>query len=231
MSSQSRRRFPILLVCHELIFQESGATTDVLRVCSRQLCEYGEDCSCTYKRADYGDIGAGSKFFNIYSSAVPPGICQGGPRAGQSCLPSTIFREPSQAASNPAERAVGGGGRDTAQVRAIEGSNSAQTCGPPEGGGKCVAFSRVSIVRGNFGACLERDTTRMIAGDRSKQPCLSWNPNPILFGVNDPYHFIPTAGYMPPQNSGQYYCTAPVRQPRDVTLVAWSFAGLPGSMR
>lgn len=196
------------------------------------FCEYGEDCSCTYKRADYGDVGGASKFFEVYSDAVPPGICQGGPRAGQSCIPTTIFHPPSgDVGTSPADRAAGGGAGDTAQARAIEGSNAAQTCGPPEGGGKCVAFSNVSIVRGNFGACLERDTTRMIAGDRSKQPCLTWNPNPILFGINDPYHFVPTSGYLPPQNSGQYYCLSPVRAPKDTSLGASSFAAFPGAMR
>lgn len=205
--------------------------TDVLQGYARaNFCEYGEDCSCTYKRADYGDFGAGSKFFNVYSSAVPPGICQGGPRAGQSCIPTTIFHPPSGTSGSPADRAAGGGSSDTAQARAIEGSNASQTCGPPEAGGKCVAFSQVSIVRGNFGACLERDTTRMIAGDRSKQPCLTWNPNPILFGMNDPYHFVPTSGYLPPQNSGQYYCLSPVRAPKDTTLGAGSFAAYAGAI-
>lgn len=165
------------------------------------FCEYGEDCACTYKRAQYGGTGGTSKFFGVYAQGVSPGICAGGPRDGQSCIPETIFKLPTT-------------GSDT--VRAIEGSNASQTCGSPDLGGRCVAFDSVSIVRGNFGACLERDTSVTKKDGQVSAACLTWNPNPLLFGVNDPYHFVPTAGYLPPQNSGQYYCLSPARDPRRV---------------
>lgn len=180
------------------------------------VCEYGEDCACGYKRADYS---ASSKFFDVFSDAVPPGVCLGGPRNGQSCLPSTIYSLSSQKSncedsSDPTCTAV----------KAIEGANSAQTCGPPEAGGQCVAWSKLEIIRGVFGQCLERDQTRVIGGDESLQPCLTWNPTPILFGEKDPYHFQPSSGYLPPQNSGQYYCTSFAREPRSLTLDASYFS-------
>ncbi len=173
-------------------------------------CEYGEDCVCGYKRAEYSVT---TKFYGIFSDAVPPGVCQGGPRNGQACLPSTIYSLPSQ-------RDDSGGPEEPAGtvIKAIEGANAAQTCGPPEAGGQCVAWSKLEIVRGVFGQCLERDTTRIMGGDESLQPCLTWNPTPILFGEKDPYHFQPSSGYLPPQNSGQYYCTSYAREPRSLKL-------------
>ncbi|PIP60846.1 hypothetical protein COX00_01020, partial [Candidatus Uhrbacteria bacterium CG22_combo_CG10-13_8_21_14_all_47_17] len=92
-------------------------------------------------------------------------------------------------------------------------ANASQTCGPPEGGGVCIAFNKVEVVRGIFGQCLERDQTRFLGNDQSIQPCLTWNPTPILFGNKDPFHYQPTSGYLPPQNSGQYYCTSAAKEP------------------
>jgi len=178
---------------------------------SSQTCEFGEDCVCNYKRADYGST-AFSRFFSPLSQNVPPGICQGGPRDGQACLPSTIFQ-----VQKPQSRTSSGSGSGSSEttelVQGIEGSNAAQTCGDPAGGGRCVAFTKLEIIRGVFGQCLERDETRIQGSDLSNKPCLTWNPTPILFGDKDSFHYQPTSGYLPPQNSGQYYCVSPVKKP------------------
>ncbi len=178
------------------------AKTKVGGFISSNTCEFGEDCSCNYKRANFGST-ASSKFYAPLSQNVPPGICQGGPRDGESCLPSTIFSLPTQTTSGSGATALAG---------AVEGSNASQTCGPVEGGGRCVAFNKLEIIKGIFGQCLERDETRVIGDDQSNKPCLTWNPTPILFGDKDSFHYQPTSGYMPPQNSGQYYCVSPVKQ-------------------
>lgn len=175
-------------------------------------CEHGEDCVCTYKRADFG---IGSKFYSPLSQNVPPGICLGGPRNGQACLPGTIFKVQA-ASSNDA-------GQSTSLKEAVLAANGSQTCGPLEGGGTCVAFSRLEIVRGVFGQCLERDQSRFLGADMSNRPCLTWNPTPILFGDKDAFHYQPTAGYLPPQNSGQYYCLSPSRRPVTLRLNQHSF--------
>ncbi|MSR84850.1 hypothetical protein EXS71_00170 [Candidatus Uhrbacteria bacterium] len=175
------------------------------------ICEYGEDCACSYKRVEYPDAGI-IKFYDVFSSHVLPGVCAGGPRAGQSCLPEAIFKIPQTDPKNP-------------QKLAIEGSNASQTCGPPEQGGRCVAFRKSQIVNGIFGQCLERDMTRITGDDVTQHPCLTWNPTPILFGEKDPYHYVPTAGYFPPENSGQYYCLSKADPPSARSLTDVDFVG------
>jgi hypothetical protein len=190
---------------------------------SANTCEFGEDCVCNYKRADYGST-AFSKFFSSLSQSVPPGICQGGPRDGQACLPATIFQIQTQG-GRTAPAAPGATGGETQElVQGVEGSNAAQTCGAPEGGGRCVAFNKLEIIRGVFGQCLERDETRIIGEDQANKPCLTWNPTPILFGDKDSFHYQPTSGYLPPQNSGQYYCVSPVKKPTKARFIWTSFS-------
>lgn len=171
------------------------------------VCEYGEDCSCSYKRAEY-EIPTLTKFFGTLATKVSPGVCFGGPRNGQSCLPTAILN------TSAGSAALQGG---------IAAANEEQLCGPPEQGGRCIAATKIEVIRGVFGQCLERDSTRILGDDRSAQPCLTWNPNPILFGEKDPFHYQPTSGYLPPQNSGQYYCTSPSRQPVSFKMSAEHF--------
>lgn len=175
---------------------------------SANYCAFGESCSCSYKRVEYAGIRQ-PMFFDPESQAVPPGLCMGGPRDGQSCLPTEVFN-------------LSGNTSTAAQIALA--SNNAQTCGPANGGGRCVAFSRAEIVRGVMGSCLEYDTThgKGRAGDETF-PCLVWNPSPIVGGQGDPYHYVQTAGYFPPQNSGQYYCASDARTPKSYALDASSF--------
>lgn len=161
------------------------------------VCVYGEDCSCSYKRAEY-EVPTLTQFYSPLSGKVSPGVCSGGPRDGQSCLPTTVL-------------SVGVG--SAALQGGIAAANAQQLCGNPDQGGRCIAATKIEVIRGIFGQCLERDSTRILGDDRSANPCLTWNPNPILFGEKDPFHYQPTSGYLPPQNSGQYYCTSPAREP------------------
>ncbi len=181
-------------------------------------CEYGEDCLCTYKRATFETA---TKFYGPNSQAIPTGLCVGGPRAGQACLPGEIFSINAATASTTNERAA----------RVTEGANLAQSCGPVEAGGRCVAASDISIVRGIYGNCLEPDTTRARGAlGQESYPCLTWNPTPVMFGDKDPYHYVPTAGYFPPQNAGQYYCVSPARGAKNLYLDASVFPILPTGM-
>lgn len=179
-------------------------------------CEFGEDCSCTYKRVEYADTPA-VKFYNQYSENVAPGICLGGPRDGQACIPQAIFN--AQVAQPATEGSAAG-----SRLNAIQSANAEQLCGPPEQGGRCMPFKTVTLVRGTFGQCLERDITRTIGQNKDLLPCLTWNPSLQLIGDKDPYHYAPEAGYMPPQNSGQYYCLSNARKPKSVTFTDGSFA-------
>lgn len=192
-----------------------AAQTKIAGYENANTCEFGEDCVCSYKRAEFAGVN-GAKFYGVNSQAVPPGICQGGPRDGQACLPDEVF-----SLSTVSSTSAG-------SVKIAEGSNAAQTCGAPEAGGHCIAFSKLEIVRGVFGNCLEQDTTRARGKlGQEAYPCLTWNPTPVLFGERDPYHYVPTAGYFPPQNSGQYYCTSRAKAASSRYLNASDFSILP----
>jgi hypothetical protein len=192
---------------------------------SVNTCEFGEDCSCTYKRVEY-ESSPTVKFYNQYSQSSPPGVCVGGPRDGQSCVPSKIFNAGSNVATSQIDPATGDPtGGDTGQnavsgarANAVNEASSEQLCGPPELGGRCMPFKAVTLIRGTFGSCLERDLSRTIGQNKDLTPCLTWNPTLLLNGDKDPYHYEQSAGYMPPQNSGQYYCLSDARKPKTVSL-------------
>lgn len=195
------------------------------------VCEYGQDCSCTYKRADYSQA-AISKFFNANAQTVPSGVCVGGPRDGEACIPGAVSNAGGDASgANVSAPVVSGtGSAATASIperkRAAEASNVSQTCGDEQLGGHCVILSRVETVRGVFGQCLERDVTRTVTiGNTQEQPCLTWNPGPILFGEHDTYHYSPSAGYQPPPGSGQYYCLSATRKPTTMRFDPSDFIG------
>lgn len=189
---------------------------------SANTCEFGEDCSCTYKRVEYENTPA-AKFYGQYSNGSPPGICVGGPRDGSACIPGKIFNLGSVATPVGEEEGTSG-----SRLNAVSEASTNQLCGPPEMGGQCMPFKTVTIIRGIFGQCLERDLTRTIGSNRDLTPCLSWNPTQLLVGDKDPYHYTASAGYMPPQNSGQYYCLSDARQPKTITLTSTHFAQVGG---
>lgn len=164
-------------------------------------CEYGQDCSCTYKRVTYNTQ---TKFYAPTAQDVLPAICVGGPRDGQTCIPKGLN-----------DGTVSDGtGADTI-TQGINAAQAALSCGT---NGQCVAYNKLEIIKGVFGQCLERDTTQFNGANQADRPCLTWDPNPILFGDKDPFHYQPTAGYLPPQNAGQYYCTSAAKPATTVSL-------------
>ncbi|MFA5935972.1 MAG: hypothetical protein WC787_03930 [Patescibacteria group bacterium] len=157
-------------------------------------CEFGEDCACSYRKVRYGNMGA--KYISPFGKAPPAGLCSGGSKEGEACVPG--------------QEQQGTGGPGDFAAQALTGEDP----GCP-GGGRCIDISSVTLVRGQFGQCLQRDYSRTVAGDLGRHPCLIWNPNPILSGSYDTNHFIPEAGYNPPVNSGEYYCLSYADTPID----------------
>lgn len=167
----------------EAVAQGYGAAT---------LCEYGEDCSCSYRKVKYGG-GQVTKYYEAFGA--PPaatGVCSGGVNNGRTCVPG-----------------------ESQQINTLTGDVVASlgSENPACPGGRCLEISDVALVRGQFGQCLQRDYSRSVAGDPGRHPCLIWNPNPILSGTYDTYHYIPTAGYTPPVNAGEYYCLSQAQPP------------------
>jgi hypothetical protein len=164
-------------------------------------CEYGQNCSCSYRKVDYGGA---SKYYSLYGGQAPEGVCQGGPHDGEGCVPNQGQTQDVPSASSATSTPTG--------------SNAPTSfCGS----GTCQAVQNVSFVRGVYGQCLERDLGRTVAGSQSYNPCLVWSPEPVLFGQNDVYHYQPTSGYLPPQNAGEYYCASNALPPRDLSVPAF----------
>ena len=174
------------------------------------FCEYGEECACVYKRVNYGSY---SKFYEPLSTDVVNAVCIGGSRDGLACIPDSGIEGSQQVNVTISQPAEGEEGGDTSvQLGAgASGIDSDRRCGE---GGVCTPISDVELVRGITGQCLQYDISRPVAGDQTRNECLVWNPNPVMSGPGDQYHWTPTAGYQPPQSSGRYYCTGPVREPR-----------------
>jgi hypothetical protein len=163
------------------------------------FCEFGEDCACSYRKARYGT--QFTKYVSPFGKAPPAGICSGGQRDGQACVPGQ-----EQKGTNPGD---------------IVTTLTTEDPGCP-GGGRCIDADTVTLVRGQFGQCLQRDFSRTVGGDPGRHPCLIWNPNPILSGTYDTAHYIPTAGYLPPVNAGEYYCLSYSGAPIDTIWTAES---------
>ncbi len=195
---------------------------------SANFCEYGEECACVYKRVQYG---AYTKYYEPLSTDVVNAICMGGYRDGLPCVPNAgiegsqrVTVNVSAPAGDESDAADGGADSSVSFGNETPADND-QRCGE---GGTCIPISDVSLVRGITGQCLEYDMSRVRAGDQTQNECLTWNPNPVLSGPGDQYHWHPTAGFQPPQSSGRYYCSSAVRDPRSEQFKA--AAWLPKEM-
>lgn len=152
---------------------------------SAKTCVYGEDCSCSYRKARYSD--GTELYYGLYGASPTVGICQGGTKAGQPCVNRQFIPN--------------AGGK---MLYSQEVLGDFQPCGP---GGTCQEFQDLVIVNGKYAYCFERDLTRTVDAPQALAPCLTWAPlNPV--GRYNPAHNAVTAGYMPPQGRGEYFCVA-----------------------
>ncbi len=179
------------------------------------FCEYGEACACTYKRVEYG--ASNSKFYEPLSTDVVNAVCVGGSRDGQPCALDAGVKGSVPTGEITVQNE---GGEDQAvnlaQVFAGENTGVADPRTQCGDGGICRPITKTTLVRGVSGQCLQYDLSRTIAGDLSRNECLLWSPNPVFSGPSDPYHWIPTSGFQPPQSSGRYYCLSPFREPKTI---------------
>jgi hypothetical protein len=163
-------------------------------------CVYGEDCSCSYRKVRYS---GGQKYYGLDGAAPAVGICMGGEKDGQACVPGGYT-------------AVG------EKNKVIALSSVLDTCQ----GGSCQSIQDVVSVFGKYGYCLERDLTRVTTNAQAIAPCLSWSPMSVLGGKYDVTHRSPTAGYQPPQGMGEYYCSSGANVQKLVTpSVTSAFVG------
>lgn len=179
-------------------------------------CEYGEDCDCSYRKVTYQGK---TKYYSAFAGTAPVGICIGGMDDGKACDPDAIASAAQQEAQNNRAADTASLAQAVAQATGAQQSESAssksQTIVPAScRGGTCTPYQKDSYVRGIVGHCLQRDYSRTLGGAKDMSPCLIWNPSPVLAGQQDVYHYQPTAGYLPPASSGEYYCLTKARAPR-----------------
>lgn len=165
-----------------------------------QACMYGEDCSCSYRKVRYQS--GTEKFYAIDGQAPMVGVCMGGDKDGQACVPGgyTPVNSQNQVLVN-----------GTLQ-NPLNSQDSFCT------GGMCVSIQDVVVMNGRYGYCLERDKTRASGVAQNSGPCLTWSPQAVIGGQYDASHYSPTAGYLPPQGSGEYYCVSGANEQKVETV-------------
>lgn len=162
-----------------------------------KACAYGEDCSCSYRKARYE--ASENKYYSVNGAAPAVGVCLGGQDAGVSCVPGGYVPV------------------DSENKVLVQGS-LALSLNAGCRGGVCMALKDVVVENGRYGYCLERDRTRISDVSQSLAPCLSWSPLNVVGGVYDMTHYSPTAGYLPPQGSGEYFCVSGANSQKVETL-------------
>lgn len=142
-----------------------------------------QDCECNYSKAIYNGKSF-TKYFSLEGDVIPEGVCQGGPRSGEYCLPGAAYNKDKEA-------------KDPENLKA---------CGPQDQGGFCQKIERIDKVIGQFGQCLEQDLSLSLNGVQNNYACLTWNPLDIVPGGKDIYNQFSAAGYEPSGNTGKYFC-------------------------
>ena len=160
-----------------------------------RACVYGENCSCSYRKVRYAN--GIEQYYSMDGKAPSVGICSGGELDGQACVPGGYVPVDSQ-------------NKVLVSTQQADMLQKNQTCP----GGVCSAIQDVVIQNGQYGYCLERDKTRAGTANQLNAPCLTWSPQVVIGGKYDLTHYSPTAGYLPPQGSGEYYCTSGANQQR-----------------
>lgn len=142
-----------------------------------------QNCECSYSKAIYNGKSF-TKYFGIEGDIVPGGICQGGPRSGESCAPEAKFNDKKDS-------------KDPENLK---------TCGPQTQGGMCQKIERIDKVVGQMGQCLEPDLSLSLNNIPDNYACLTWNPSGIVPGGKDIYNQFASAGYSPSGSTGKYFC-------------------------
>ena len=96
-------------------------------------CELGEDCSCNYRKVSYG---GSIKYLSTYGAPPPSGVCAGGDRDGQACVPGA--KQPTGSISVPSAD-----GTSPPTMREGSGGSPNDVCGDT---GTCQGIDTVTLV-------------------------------------------------------------------------------------
>jgi hypothetical protein len=181
-----------------------------------KICLSASDCGGRYRKITYGN-----KMREIYwnenvTSDKPNNICENDFNGkvitcermvgGALCKQSTKMCDPTSDAQDFKYASTG--------VQAELGDYPVAVCG------QCLAKDVDSTVykgkdvdstvyQGWDGYCLEKDSSNIVYGKKDQHPCYSWYPVDVISGTVDLNNYALEAGYVPPDETGNYYCTEP----------------------
>ncbi|MFA6447603.1 MAG: hypothetical protein WCW31_05125 [Patescibacteria group bacterium] len=167
-----------------------------------KACIFGEDCSCSYRKVRYEQNI--ERYYELSGMAPSVGVCIGGKNDGSSCVPGGYIP-------------VDGQNRMLISMKAGSAKDSCDN-------GTCASIQDVVVQNGRYAYCLERDKTRTSDVAKSLAPCLTWSPSGVLGGKFDLTHYSPTAGYLPPQGAGEYFCISGANQQKIETPSTVTYA-------
>lgn len=145
-------------------------------------CETGEDCDCSYTQAVYGANTGDTvdKYFGLGKVLGADGICQGGFDIGSGNKDGKTCQTDYDC-------------RDERSLPSTNGYANTQD-------GTCLLPKKQSTKRliGWEGYCLDYNNLT--------NHCDLWYPLDTPVGVNSRYNLNASAGYLPPEGSGKYWC-------------------------
>ncbi len=145
-------------------------------------------CECDYTKAEYGD-----GIIKYWDSIAP------------------------NSGTNPDDILVGASGPGPVSGICLGGQKDGNVCKTDDDcykedksgkvvDGSCQKLKRQSTLIGWKGFCLEQDLSRVLNGDKTKHPCLTWLPVDSLVGGVDLNNLYPKAGYQLTEKGGKFFC-------------------------
>jgi hypothetical protein len=160
------------------------------------VCNAGEDCSCSYRKITYG-TGSATRYISSDTAITQAtGVCVGGGYDGAYCTKGDASGA-DVIGEDACERGWDSSLGINGAVPSAESTDGLNESGDVKGGGTCEFPSQEDVILGLDGYCLERDTSINTNGNRddAHRACLTWLPVDQLAGSTDLYGKDLSAGY------------------------------------
>ncbi|MFH0814572.1 MAG: hypothetical protein V1902_00550 [Candidatus Falkowbacteria bacterium] len=165
------------------------------------ICVNPADCGCGYQKVTYGNK-ARELYFAMGNESKPEWICENDHDGrAMTCTKNCMKGLENLKMCDP----------QGPYFYVDKLTEKPPTAGIAETCGQCLKKDKdtVSVYKGWDGYCLEKDSTNIVYGKKDQHPCLSWYPVDVPSGTLDLNNYSADAGYVPPADSGNYYCIEP----------------------